>query len=406
MPTAAATLRSPGTVSPPAKMPGCPVMPCGSTTMPPSVVNAIPGTRRRNLLSVSWPSASTTASAVRVSNLPVGCGLPFASSIIRSTVSEGPTTSLMLVSHLILMPSAIASIDDQHLVGAEPPRRARRVHRCIASAIDDDAAAETRRGAGIGRTQQGDGIEHPRGIARRDLGVPADLRANRHENGIETAGVALGEEILDLVVAGDPHPQAGNAVDLARQRAARQPVGGNAEMHHAAGDRPRLADFDHVAEAGQVIRRRKPAWAGADDQHPLATRPRIHRERPALGQGEIAEKPLDGMNADGSVERLAIAGALTGMIADAAMYRRQRVVAHQRFPGGAKFPRLGEREPGLDRLARRAGIVARREQIDIDRAPRAEWTCALFEGQIDDGGQVTMLPHRRTQSAPCAGAVP
>ena len=66
------------------------------------------------------------------------------------------------------------------------------------------------------------------------------------------------------------------------------------------------------------------------------------------------------MDIDRSVECLTIAGAFARVIADAAVYRRQRVIAHQRFPGGAKPARLRQREPRLDVLARRAGVVARR----------------------------------------------
>src|SRR3546814_9693346 len=96
-------------MSPPAKMPEWPVIMSGPTITVPSDLNSTPGTLFRKPLSVCWPSASTTASASSVSNWPVGCGLPSASSSVTSTVSDGPTTSLMLVSHLILTPSASAS---------------------------------------------------------------------------------------------------------------------------------------------------------------------------------------------------------------------------------------------------------------------------------------------------------
>ena len=76
----------------------------------------------------------------------------------------------------------------------------------------------------------------------------------------------------------------------------------------------------------------------------------------------------------GGVERITIARAFAGVIADAAVHRRQRIVAHQRFPGGAVFARLRQREPSLDVLASGASVVAGRQQVDIDRAPGAEGT--------------------------------
>ena len=133
-PTATVTVRSAGTMSPPAKMPGWPVIMSGSTTTVPSDLNAMPGTVRRKPLSLSWPSASTTASASSVSNSPVGCGRPLSSSVIRSTVSVGPTISLMrgqpldldaFLDRLVGLEAmrrhvgAVAAIDDQRLVGAE-----------------------------------------------------------------------------------------------------------------------------------------------------------------------------------------------------------------------------------------------------------------------------------------------
>ena len=55
---------------------------------------------------------------------------------------------------------AVAAIDDQRLFGAEALGRARRIHRRIAAAIDDDAAAEARRLAGLDVAQQRHGVEH------------------------------------------------------------------------------------------------------------------------------------------------------------------------------------------------------------------------------------------------------
>ena len=54
------------------------------------------------------------------------------------------------------------------------------------------------------------------------------------------------------------------------------------------------------------------------------------------------------------------------MVAGAAHDRRQRVVAHDLAPGSLVVAFLGEGQPGLDILAGRAGMVARRQTVQID----------------------------------------
>ena len=73
-PTPTVTVRSLGTMSPPANTPGQPVISDVDTCTVPSRSNSTPGTARRNAVSVSWPSARITVSAASVSNRPVGCG--------------------------------------------------------------------------------------------------------------------------------------------------------------------------------------------------------------------------------------------------------------------------------------------------------------------------------------------
>ena len=73
-PTPTVTVRSLGTMSPPAKTPGHPVISDGDTCTVPSRSNSTPGSARRKAVSVSWPSARITVSAASVSKRPVGCG--------------------------------------------------------------------------------------------------------------------------------------------------------------------------------------------------------------------------------------------------------------------------------------------------------------------------------------------
>ena len=107
-PTPTVTVRSAGTMSPPANTPGQPVISDFDTRTVPSRSNSTPGTLRRKAVSVSCPSARITASAASVSNRPVGCGDPDSSSSITSTSSCGPSNALIVRSQLIRTPSRSA----------------------------------------------------------------------------------------------------------------------------------------------------------------------------------------------------------------------------------------------------------------------------------------------------------
>ena len=108
-PTPTVTVRSLGTMSPPANTPAQPVSIDGDTFTVPSFSNSTPGTLCRNSVSVSCPSARMTVSAERVSNRPVGCGKPDSSSSITSTCISEPSISLIVRSQLIRTPSRSAS---------------------------------------------------------------------------------------------------------------------------------------------------------------------------------------------------------------------------------------------------------------------------------------------------------
>ena len=103
--------------------------------------------------------------------------------------------------------------------------------------------------------------------------------------------------------------------------------------------------------------------AGPDHQHALARRRGVDGGHPAQHRRHIAEEALDGMDTDRGAELVAVARAFAGMVADPAMHGRHRVVAHQHVPGLAVLAGLRQRQPGLDILAGRTGVVARRQQV-------------------------------------------
>ena len=159
-------------------------------------------------------------------------------------------------------------------------------------------------------------------------------------------------------------------------------------MDHAAGEGAGVPDLHLMAEARQMIGGGKPRRPGADHQHALAARFGVAREGPAFFEREIAEIAFDRVNADGAVHLLPIAAILARMIADPAMDGGQWVVRGQNAPGGLIAPRLRLAQPGLNVLAGRTGVVARRQEIDIDRTPHAKRPRPDLLGEIGLCGQV------------------
>ena len=225
--------------------------------------------------------------------------------------------------------------------------------------------------------------------------MTADLSPDGDEDRIETARIALRDEVADLVIERDARAHRFDAADLRQQIGAGQAIGGYAELHHAAGYRPGIPDFDGVTQPREMIGGGKTARPRADDQHPFSARRRIDWERPVLGRGEVAEIPLDRMNLDGGIDRAAIARALAGVIADATVHRRQRVIADEGVPGGAKLSCLRKGKPSLDVLSGRASIVAGRQEVDIDWPPAPKRTRPFRAGEVRERGHVGLfLLHR------------
>ena len=219
------------------------------------------------------------------------------------------------------------------------------------------------------------------------------MRADGYEHRIEAAGLLLVDHVLDLVVEDDAHTHLFDPPDLAVENIARQAIGRDAEVHHAAGKRPGLVDLDLMTHQPQMMRARQPARPAADNQDPLARRLGGERRCPAFLERQITQEPLDGVDAHRAVELAAIAVILARMIADPPVHRRHRVVSDQGFPGFAEAAGLGVRQPRLDVLAGRTGIVTRRQQVEVDRPLAAYRSGAALEGEIGWLGQVGWLGH-------------
>jgi hypothetical protein len=75
---------------------------------------------------------------------------------------------------------------------------------------------------------------------------------------------------------------------------------------------------------------------------------------------KIAQEAFDCVDAYCAINFFAIAAGFTRVIADAAVHRREGIIANQHFPGRAKPARLRQRKPLLNILSRWTRIVAGR----------------------------------------------
>ena len=264
-----------------------------------------------------------------------------------------------------------APVDDQRVVGAEPPGDPGRVHRGVAAAVDGHAAADHRPLALRGAVQERQGVKDPGGIARGDVHTLGQMRSDRHEHRVEAARGLLGGQVGHPVPLGEPHPERGDPVQLRIQHIAGQPVGRDAVAHHATWPLAGVPDLDLVPEPGEMVGGRQAARARADDQHAPPGAGRRAAERPATLAGKITKEPLHRMDRNGAVQLGPVAGGLAGVVADPPVDRGQRVVGDKLPPGLLVLAGLRMGQPRLDVLPGRAAGVARGQQVQVDRPPLA-----------------------------------
>ena len=226
------------------------------------------------------------------------------------------------------------------------------------------------------------------------------MRTDREKSRIEAAFA----HAMQHVIHSDPKLQADahikNALYLGVEHVARQAILRDAEAHHAARHRTCFQYRYFVPETPQVIGSRKTRRARADDEDPFSDRRHADAEFPAFAHREVTEKALDGVNVDRLIELPAIAGIFAGVITHASHDRREGIVANQLLPGVAIIAGLRVVEPALDVFAGGAGVIARRQAVDVYRtfgAPRAGTVRQARSGiQRDRKGLFHLSPAART----------
>jgi len=112
--------------------------------------------------------------------------------------------------------------------------------------------------------------------------------------------------------------------------------------------------------------------------------------------GKIAQEAFDGVDADGGIELAPIAGAFAGMVAHPTVDGWHRIVLGQALPGFLEPACLCVGQPSLNIFARRTGIIACGQQIDVDRpldALRAD--IALLMRQVQRTRHIDRLVSHR-----------
>ena len=197
-----------------------------------------------------------------------------------------------------------------------------------------------------------------------------------HGAGADGDGVELLLELLEGDVAADARVEAeGDAQALHEPEVhldglARQPEGGHADEHRAAGEGQLVEDGHLVAGDGQLARHGEAGGAGADDRHGgVARRDGRHVVGDARGLVPLDQEPLHGPDGQRPVDVTATAGALAGRGADVGAHGRDRV--------GLARQDVALLEPAL------GGEVQVAAAVGADRAGFLALDVALQPGRVD-----------------------
>jgi len=218
--------------------------------------------------------------------------------------------------------------------------------------------------------------------------MAAHLRTDGDIHRIEAAVLLFGQYILDRVIEDEAHAQGRQTCCFLFYDVAGQAVSRDAEMQHAARHWTAFMNFDLVAEPRQVIGGAEPARTGADHQRALAGWRCFDRHGPIVGNSLVAEEALDGVNAHGAVQMLAVAARFAGVVAHAPVNGGERIVADQHFPRILEAACLRMVEPALDVLAGRAGVIAGRQQIHVHGVTRAHRSHHLPARRVDGNADI------------------
>ena len=248
-PTATVTVRSLPAMSPPAKMPGWPVIMPASTWIKPASTTS-PGTfsskrevgvlaqREHHRVGLdTLEFAGRLREAIVVERHLLDHDFRFAGFLDgrqpfdRDAFLQRLLDLEVVRRHLV----ARAAVDDDRFFGAEALGGARDVDGGVAAAVDDDAATEHGRGFILHVVQHGDRVEHLVGITGRDIGALGDVRADAEETGVEGLVRHDLAQIGHLGIKLEFDTVVEKALDFRVEHIAWQPVFGNAVAHHAAG---------------------------------------------------------------------------------------------------------------------------------------------------------------------------
>ena len=182
-----------------------------------------------------------------------------------------------LVHRVLLFPGRglhlleAAAYDDRDLLAAETARRAAAIHRGVAAAEHDDAAADL---VDMAERDAGEPVDADMDVGRRFLAagnveIAPARRAAADEHGVPT----LGEQFLQArnkfsETGLDPHVE--DQIDLLVGNRFRQPEARDLRPHHAAALHVAVEHHAVVAERHQIARYGQRCRPGADERDAFA----------------------------------------------------------------------------------------------------------------------------------------
>ena len=236
----------------------------------------------------------------------IGCRFSRISTASSSASSSSHGEALRVLARL--------PRDHLHVAGAQPLRGPAAVHRGVADADDQHAAANRLDVAEVDRLEPVDADEDLVGIAAPgDVQLLAPRRAGPDEHGVVTPVIHQPLQAVDRGAVPDIHAHVGDVTDLLVEHVLRETERRDVDPHEAAGARQLLEDGDLVAERHQVVRHGQRCWTGANQRHLLSVLllwrggNEVLHFATVIGRNALQPADRDGLPID--------AGATTGRLA-------------------------------------------------------------------------------------------
>ncbi len=210
-----------------------------------------------------------------------------------------------------------AAVQDLHFLRPGAPGRTGRVHRSVAAADHGHALTHCRRRPRVGGLQESNAVQHPVQIFAGDLEAEALMRTQGQKDRGKISAQVLQIDVPAQAFA-EAHLRAQFFYEayFPLQNLPGQTVRRDVKAQGPAQERFGLKERDRVAVAAQFIRGHEPGRAAPDDGHPRGAR-RPRRDVEDSFGIKVRQVAFQGSDGNGLIQRVAGAGGLAGVGADA-----------------------------------------------------------------------------------------